>query len=254
MRLSASPPSMRARPKMRFAPSRCSTRCCRISSPTPSRRRTLRPTTGPISQDDFEDMEDNQVPDEQVDRGHQAAGHQLHPDEKYLKDRCKASGADPKRGAGLASGKVCCRRSGSSRLTRQTALQTQGEPDKAFASAAASSKDCTACLGHHPLLPGIARHGVGVADRQGPAGPHLDAESVRHRAADCRAAGHSRRQHSGDAADTSAAASAASSRPTAGASPPRSFRNRPAASRSRSCWSAQPSWKSPACVLRRSRA
>src|ERR1700735_599407 len=49
---------------------------------------------GPISQDEFEDMEDNQVPDEQVIAAIRHQGISFHPEAKYLKD-LQASGADP---------------------------------------------------------------------------------------------------------------------------------------------------------------
>ena len=50
---------------------------------------------GPISRDDFEDMEDNQVPDEQVIAAIKQNGISFNPDDKYLKD-AQASGVDPK--------------------------------------------------------------------------------------------------------------------------------------------------------------
>ena len=50
---------------------------------------------GPISQDDFEDMEDNQVPDEQVIAAIKQNGISFHPDEKYLKG-AQESGVDKK--------------------------------------------------------------------------------------------------------------------------------------------------------------
>ena len=41
--------------------------------------------TGPLSQDDFEDLEDNQVPDDQVIATIKKNGISFHPSDKYLK-------------------------------------------------------------------------------------------------------------------------------------------------------------------------
>ena len=90
---------------------------------------------GPISQDDFEDMEDNQVPDEQVVAAIKQQGISWHPDAKYLKD-LQASGADPTVVQALRTAKYAPP-SGSRLPYKKTAVQTQGEPDKAFASAVA---------------------------------------------------------------------------------------------------------------------
>ncbi len=90
---------------------------------------------GPISQDEFEDMEDNQVPDEQVVAAIRHQGISYHPDAKYLKD-LQASGADASVVQALRTAKYAPA-SGSRSPYKQTALQTQGEPDKAFDSAAA---------------------------------------------------------------------------------------------------------------------
>ena len=90
---------------------------------------------GPISQEDFEDMEDNQVPDEQVVAAIKHQGISFHPDDKYLKD-LQASGADPSVVQALRTAKYAPP-SGSRSPYKKTAVQTEGEPDKAFASAAA---------------------------------------------------------------------------------------------------------------------
>lgn len=90
---------------------------------------------GPVSQDDFEDMEDNQVPDEQVVAAIKQQGISWHPDAKYLKD-LQASGADPTVVQALRVAKYAPP-SGSRSPYKKTAVQTQGEPDRAFASAAA---------------------------------------------------------------------------------------------------------------------
>ena len=90
---------------------------------------------GPISRDDFEDMEDNQVPDEQVIAALKKNGISFKPDEKYLKSM-EGEGASPTviealRTAKYAEGKA------STSPYKKTAVQKQGDPDKAFASAAA---------------------------------------------------------------------------------------------------------------------
>jgi xanthine dehydrogenase YagR molybdenum-binding subunit len=89
---------------------------------------------GPISRDDFEDMEDNQVPDEQVIAALKKNGISFKPDEKYLKSM-EGEGASPKviealRTAKYAEGKA------TTSPYKKTAMQKQGDPDKAFASAA----------------------------------------------------------------------------------------------------------------------
>ena len=90
---------------------------------------------GPISQDDFEDMEDNQVPDEQVVAAIKHSGISFHPDAKYLKD-LQESGADASVVQALRTAKYAPP-SGSKSPYKKTAIQTQGEPEKAFASAGA---------------------------------------------------------------------------------------------------------------------
>ena len=90
---------------------------------------------GPISREDFEDMEDNQVPDEQVVAAIRQNGISFHPDEKYLKDTQEA-GADPSVVQALRTAKYAHATAPRSPY-KKTAVQTQGNPDKAFASAAA---------------------------------------------------------------------------------------------------------------------
>jgi xanthine dehydrogenase YagR molybdenum-binding subunit len=111
---------------------------------------------GPISQDEFEDMEDNQIPDEQVVAAIRHQGISFHPDAKYLKD-LKESGADPSIVAALRMAKFSTAR-GSRSPYNTTAVQTQGEPDEAFASAAAvvegiygSSTITHCCLESHGM-------------------------------------------------------------------------------------------------------
>ena len=93
-------------------------------------------SNGPISQDDFEDMEDNQVPDEQVVAAIKHQGISFHPDAKYLKE-LQESGADASVVQALRTAKYAPP-SGSKSPYKKTAVQTQGEPDKAFTSAAAT--------------------------------------------------------------------------------------------------------------------
>ena len=90
---------------------------------------------GPISRDDFEDMEDNQIPDEQVIAAIKKNGISFKPDEKYLKD-AQESGVDPKVVEALRSAKYAEGKAATSPY-KKTAVQKQGDPDKAFASAAA---------------------------------------------------------------------------------------------------------------------
>lgn len=104
--------------------------------------------TGPMSRDDFEDMEDNQVPDEQVIAAIQKNGISFKPDEKYLK-AAQESGVDPKVVQALRTAKYAEATTSRSPY-KKTAVQTQGEPDKAFASAAAVSEGIygASCITH----------------------------------------------------------------------------------------------------------
>lgn len=92
---------------------------------------------GPVSQDDFEDMEDNQVPDEQVIAAIKRNGISWHPDEKYLHDAQEA-GVDKKVIEVLHNAHYVAAKGSQKSLYKETAVQTQGEPDEAFASAAAT--------------------------------------------------------------------------------------------------------------------
>src|SRR5208283_2925095 len=90
--------------------------------------------TGPLSQDDFEDLEDNQVPDEQVIATIKKNGISFKPSDKYLKSM-QESGTSASEVQSLRAEKyVECTTSHSP--YKKTAVQKQGEPDKAFASAA----------------------------------------------------------------------------------------------------------------------
>ena len=104
--------------------------------------------TGPMSRDDFEDMEDNQVPDDQVIAAIKQNGISFHPDEKYLKD-AQESGVDPRVVQALRTAKYAPAVAARSPY-KQTAAQTQGDPDRAFSSAAAVSEGLygASCITH----------------------------------------------------------------------------------------------------------
>jgi len=96
--------------------------------------------TGPISADDFEDMADNQVPDEQVIAAIQKRGISFKPSDKDLASY-KGMGVDPSVITALQHAKYVEAEAGKPKSPyKKTALQTQGEPDKAFAAAAAVSE------------------------------------------------------------------------------------------------------------------
>ena len=97
--------------------------------------RNIAATAGPVSQEEFEDMEDNQVPDDQVITAIKHQGISFHPEEKYLKEM-QESGVDPKVIQALRTAKYV-EATGPKSPYKKTALQKQGDPDKAFASAAA---------------------------------------------------------------------------------------------------------------------
>ncbi len=98
--------------------------------------KNIAPSTGPISQDDFESLEENQVPDDEVIAAIKHRGISFTPDDKYLK-AMEGEGADPKVIAAVRSAKVLPPSADKSPYKR-TATQKQGDPDKAFAAAAAS--------------------------------------------------------------------------------------------------------------------
>jgi xanthine dehydrogenase YagR molybdenum-binding subunit len=104
--------------------------------------------TGPLSQDDFEDLEDNQVPDEQVIASINKNGISFHPSEKYLK-ASQESGVSAKVIEALRAAKYV---EGAATRSpyKKTAVQKQGEPDKAFASAASVSEGLygASCITH----------------------------------------------------------------------------------------------------------
>ena len=91
--------------------------------------------TGPLSQDDFEDLEDNQVPDEQVVATIKKNGISFKPSDKYLK-ASQESGTGASVIQALRAAKYVEATTSHSPY-KKTAVQKQGDPDKAFASAAA---------------------------------------------------------------------------------------------------------------------
>jgi xanthine dehydrogenase YagR molybdenum-binding subunit len=100
--------------------------------------KNIAPDAGPISRDDFEDMQDNQVPDEEVIAILKRQGVSFTADEKWYK-AMEGEGTDPKVIAALRVAKVLPPSESKSPFKR-TATQKQGDPDKAFASAAATSE------------------------------------------------------------------------------------------------------------------
>ncbi len=98
--------------------------------------KNIAPTTGPISQDDFQSLEENQVPDEEVIAAIKHRGISFTPDEKWMK-AMEGEGVDPKVTAALKTAKVLPPSAEKSPYKR-TAQQKQGDPDKAFTSAAAT--------------------------------------------------------------------------------------------------------------------
>ncbi len=98
--------------------------------------KNIAPDTGPISQDDFEDMEDNQVPDDQVIAMLKNQGVSFTPSEKWIKSM-EGEGTEPKVIAALRAAKVLPP-SGNKSPYKRTATTKQGDADKGFASAAAT--------------------------------------------------------------------------------------------------------------------
>ncbi len=94
-------------------------------------------------------MEDNQVPDEQVIAAIKKQGISFHPDEKYLKDAARLRRRSRASCRRLRTAKYAAP-TGSKSPYKQTALQTQGDPDKAFASAAAVAEGLygASCITH----------------------------------------------------------------------------------------------------------
>jgi xanthine dehydrogenase YagR molybdenum-binding subunit len=108
--------------------------------------------TGPISKDDFEDMIDNQVPDEQVVSAIENRGISFKPTDKDLASY-KGEGADPSIITALQKAKFVAAENKPKSPYKKTATQTTGTPDKAFASAAAVSEGLygASCIVHSCL-------------------------------------------------------------------------------------------------------
>ena len=92
--------------------------------------------TGPVSADDFEDLADNQVPDEEVVAMIQKRGISFKPSDKDLASY-KGMGVDQSIIAALQKAKFVEGTGKQKSPYKKTSVQTQGEPDKAFAAAAA---------------------------------------------------------------------------------------------------------------------
>ena len=96
--------------------------------------------TGPISADDFDDMVENQVPDDEVVAAIKRRGISFKPTDKDY-ESYKGEGVDASIIAALKQAKYVEAPAGKPKSPyKKTALQTQGEPDKAFAAAAAVSE------------------------------------------------------------------------------------------------------------------
>jgi len=91
---------------------------------------------GPLSSDDFQDMEENQVPDEEVIARIQKTGISFKPEEKDYASM-KGMGVEPAVIAALRKAKYVAAEAKSKSPYKKTGVQTTGTPDKAFASAAA---------------------------------------------------------------------------------------------------------------------
>ena len=179
--------------------------------------------TGPISSDDFQDMEENQVPDDEVIARIQKRGISFKPDEKDY-ESMKGMGVEPPVIAALRKAKfVPAHAASRSRPTRRPALQTPGRSRQGLRLGGGSHRRPVRRALHRALLPGDARLRQRMDRRQGTGGPHLHAERLRHRRADGRAARAFPRATSTCCSRTSAADSAASFPPIAGTSTPRNL-------------------------------
>ena len=92
--------------------------------------------TGPISSEDFEDMADNQVPDDDVIAMIQKRGISFKPTDKDYASY-KGMGVDQSVIVALQKAKFVPAEAKPKSPFKKTGLQTTGAPDKAFASAAA---------------------------------------------------------------------------------------------------------------------
>jgi xanthine dehydrogenase YagR molybdenum-binding subunit len=101
--------------------------------------KTVAADTGPVSADDFQDMQENQVPDEEVVTAIQKRGISFKPTDKDYASY-KGMGVDQSIIAALQKAKFVAAENKPKSPYKKTALQTQGSPDKAFATAAATSE------------------------------------------------------------------------------------------------------------------
>jgi xanthine dehydrogenase YagR molybdenum-binding subunit len=101
--------------------------------------KTVAADTGPISAEDFQDMEENQVPDDEVIAAIQKRGISFKPEEKDYASM-KGMGVEPPVIEALRKAKFAQAEAKPKSPYKKTALQTQGTPDKAFESAAAVSE------------------------------------------------------------------------------------------------------------------
>ncbi|HEY4930179.1 MAG TPA: xanthine dehydrogenase family protein molybdopterin-binding subunit [Terriglobales bacterium] len=99
--------------------------------------KTVAADTGPVSSDDFQDMEENQVPDDEVIAAIQKRGVSFKPEEKDY-ESMKGMGVEPAVIAALRKAKFVPAEAKQKSPYKKTGLQTTGAPDKAFASAAAT--------------------------------------------------------------------------------------------------------------------
>ena len=161
--------------------------------------RPLLPTTGPISADDFQDMEENQVPDEQVVAAIQQRGISFKPTDKDYASY-KGMGVDSSIIVALQKAKYVQAENKPKSPYKKTAVQTQGSPDKAFTSAAATSEGVygVPCIVHACL----ETHGSAIewpAEKE-VVGSRFHTKCVWHCGAVGRAAQRSRRKHQSVAA------------------------------------------------------
>jgi xanthine dehydrogenase YagR molybdenum-binding subunit len=101
--------------------------------------KTIAADSGPVSADDFQDMEENQVPDEEVVARIQKNGISFKPTDKDYASY-KGMGVDSSIIAALQKAKYVAAEGKPKSPYKKTALQTQGNPDQAFTSAAAVSE------------------------------------------------------------------------------------------------------------------
>ena len=153
---------------------------------------------GPVSRDDFEDMEDNQVPDDQVIAAIKQNGISFKPDDKYLKD-AQASGVDPKVVEALRSAKYAEAKTSRFSLQENSGAEARRSRQSLRFGGSGFRRSLRSFV-HHALLPRNSRHGVGMAYRQGPSGACFHAKSFRHCFPSFRTARRSGRKYSSDAA------------------------------------------------------